>query len=396
MRRKIIIFRLFVVLILLFISFSSCSRGKSGKWKGKVEYEGKIKVVNNPSEPVYGELILELKEVLSIGNPDEENYSFYRPRNFELDEKGNFYILDRGNFRIQVYNKNGKYIKTIGKKGQGPGEFERPFGMKLDKKGNIYVNDFTERGLLVFNKEGNYQKTIPINYFFTDFKLSDDGSIFCIISQMIEKGRYLTFSKLNNEGKLDKEILKIPEFATTITSGTSTITTITFLHAFRFDLHFYFSELQNQFIYGDSSKYELSAISPSGELVFKFRKEEKEIPVTSEEKNKICDSFKPPLSKEVRDKIYFPPYRPYFSSFVIDSEGRIYVSRMKSPVDESKETEFDVFSPDGYYLYKTKLKLFPSIIKDGYIYARVEDEETGDIYFKKFQIKNYKSIRKEV
>ncbi|MEW6455181.1 MAG: 6-bladed beta-propeller [Acidobacteriota bacterium] len=158
MVRKIITFGLFVVLILFFMSFSNCSRERSEKWKGKIEYEGKIKVMKNPSEPVYGELILELKEILSIGNPDEENYSFSDAWNFDLDGAGNFYVLDSGNFRIQVYDENGKYLKTIGKKGQGPGEFERPFGMKLDKKGNVYVYDSPKRGLLVFDREGKYQK----------------------------------------------------------------------------------------------------------------------------------------------------------------------------------------------------------------------------------------------
>ncbi|MEW6455180.1 MAG: hypothetical protein AB1410_00505 [Acidobacteriota bacterium] len=171
---------------------------------------------------------------------------------------------------------------------------------------------------------------------------------------------------------------------------------IQFSHWFVFNQYFYFSEISNQFIHGESSKYELSSISLSGELVFKFRKEEKETPVSSEEKDKVCDAFKPSLTKEVRDKIYFPPHRPFFSSILVDSDGRIYVSRMRSPVDESKEYEFDVFSQDGYYIYKTKLNFFPSIIKNGFIYARIEDEETGDIFFKKFQIANYKYIKKSI
>lgn len=311
-----------------------------------------------------------------------------------MDEDGNFYVLNSGNFRIQVYDRYGKYIKSIGKKGQGPGEFESPFEIELDKKGNIYVYDFAKRGLLVFDKEGNYLRRIPINYSLGNFKITDDGSLFCIISQHTEKGEFLTFLKFNNDGKINKEIKKIlDESMTTIGTGTMIYG---FSHSFVFEPFFYFSELLNQFIYGESSRYELSAISPSGDVVFKFRKEEKEIPVTSREKSKICDSFKPPLPKEVRKKMYFPPYRPFFSSFVIDSDGRIYVSRMKSPVDESKETEFDVFSSDGYYIYKTKLNFFPNIIKDGFIYARIKDEETGDIYFKKFQITNYKSIRKTI
>jgi len=48
---------------------------------------------------------------------------FYEPQDIEIGKNGLIYILDSGNNRIHVFDNSGKYIRTIGKKGQGPGEF---------------------------------------------------------------------------------------------------------------------------------------------------------------------------------------------------------------------------------------------------------------------------------
>jgi hypothetical protein len=65
-----------------------------------------------------------LEEDLIIGREDDENYMFYRVKNIEVDNQGNIYVLDAGSHRVQKYDKDGNYLLTIGKRGQGPGEFE--------------------------------------------------------------------------------------------------------------------------------------------------------------------------------------------------------------------------------------------------------------------------------
>ena len=58
-----------------------------------------------------------------------------------FDSKDNLYVVDTQNHRIQVFNPEGKYIQSIGKKGTGPGEFLLVHDVAIDDKDNIYVAD---------------------------------------------------------------------------------------------------------------------------------------------------------------------------------------------------------------------------------------------------------------
>ena len=153
-----------LVICLISLLMISCAREQTAEkpeWTGEVEFKNGIKIVKNPSEPLYGKITLELEEDLSIGREDDDNYLFYDPRNISVDDQRNIYILERGNHRIQKFDKNGQFLQTIGKKGQGPGEFERPYSLFLDKNNNIYVSD--RRKIHFFSHTGEFVKTIPLS-----------------------------------------------------------------------------------------------------------------------------------------------------------------------------------------------------------------------------------------
>ncbi len=45
------------------------------------------------------------------------------------------------NDRVQLFTPEGKFLFGIGSPGKGPGQFSRPHGLALDSKGNLYVAD---------------------------------------------------------------------------------------------------------------------------------------------------------------------------------------------------------------------------------------------------------------
>ena len=76
-----------LTIILLSLFALSCTKAKiteKAEWKGEIEYEDGVKVVKNPAEPVYGEITFELKEELSIGNEEDDNYMFYQPKKIDV------------------------------------------------------------------------------------------------------------------------------------------------------------------------------------------------------------------------------------------------------------------------------------------------------------------------
>jgi DNA-binding beta-propeller fold protein YncE len=61
-----------------------------------------------------------------------------------------------GNSRVVKFSPKGKYLKAWGKKGSGPGEFDTPHGIAIDAKGNVYVAERLNNRVQVFDSEGRF------------------------------------------------------------------------------------------------------------------------------------------------------------------------------------------------------------------------------------------------
>lgn len=381
---------------LISLLIMSCAKEKTTKeaeWKGEVELKNGTKIIKNPSEPVFGEILLELEEELSIGREDDDNYLFYDPRNICVDEQRNIYVLERGNHRIQKFDKDGNYLQTIGKEGQGPGEFERPYSMVLDNDNNIYVSD--RRKIHFFNPTGEFVKTISLSDQVNHFFISYDRNIFGLMTQRAEKERTRLIVQMDSEGKILKNIARLAEVNQVMRKSENVTSTFSITHEYNYSLYFAFTN-NNQIYYGDSSEYSFSRINLVGEVELIIKKDESHQPISQKEKDKIFGGLSELIKQwpkgVVEEAVQFPTHRPFFNRILIDDKGRIYVKKVKPVLDETESLEFDVFNPEGYYFYKTSLPFSPEIIKSGYFYDLSTSEETGEVTIKRYKAINWNQI----
>ena len=109
--------------------------------------------------------------VLKIGS-DKANEDFYKLRSFTIDKKGQIYILDAGNSRIQCFSKEGKFLFGFGRQGQGPGELSNDTSkIKILSDGNIYVIDNLQRRINVYNLEGEFLFSGKTSAYYNDIEL---------------------------------------------------------------------------------------------------------------------------------------------------------------------------------------------------------------------------------
>ena len=78
----------------------------------------------------------------------------FSPVNLALDREGNLYVSDLGAFRVQKYDPSGRYLRSFGGLGTGPGQLVRPKGIDLDEEGRLYVVDAATELVQIFDPQG--------------------------------------------------------------------------------------------------------------------------------------------------------------------------------------------------------------------------------------------------
>src|SRR4051812_16204043 len=90
--------------------------------------------------------------------------TFNRPADVAWDLAGNVFVADGyGNSRVVKIDKNGRWVKTWGTRGAEPGQFNIVHTIANDAKGNIYVGDRSNRRIQVFDSDGNPLRIITID-----------------------------------------------------------------------------------------------------------------------------------------------------------------------------------------------------------------------------------------
>jgi len=72
------------------------------------------------------------------------------------------FILDKRQSRIFVCDKEANFLYTIGRPGQGPGELEYPCDFFINSEGTVYILNSAAFRVEVFSREGNFIKRINI------------------------------------------------------------------------------------------------------------------------------------------------------------------------------------------------------------------------------------------
>lgn len=103
-----------------------------------------------------GKLLMTLGKANKPGSgPDE----FNAPSAVVTAPNGDIFVADghggATNARIVKFDKDGKFIKTWGKKGAGPGDLDIPHTIAMDSRGRLFVGDRQNNRIQIFDQDGN-------------------------------------------------------------------------------------------------------------------------------------------------------------------------------------------------------------------------------------------------
>jgi hypothetical protein len=338
--------------------------------KIKIKIEDGVTVVYNPKNPAPSPdtpAKLVLKEDLTIGEKEgEEEYMFVRIVGLDVDDGGSIYVLDQRDCNIKVFNNTGKLIRTIGKKGQGPGEMQAPRDIQITPQNEIMVNDSRSRRLLFFSLDGKFLRKVSQKEmtFFSHPKCDTKSNIVASFMVVGEKA-VSELKKFTPE--LDPifnissvEILRFPVFDP-------------------FFPQFYWQITgEDNIIWGFPVKYEIQVLNPEGKIIRKIIKDYNPVKITKEEKENIVKELYPGT------KVEFKKHHLAFMYLMLDEQGRIFV-RTYEKVNDGEGFYYDVFDSEGRYIAKIPLKMRPRDWKKNKLYTIEEDRE-GYRYVKRYSV----------
>ena len=145
----------------------------------------------------------------SFGSMGDQEGEFNYPTGIAYLNNGSIVVADSINNRLQIFTEQGKYLTQIGGKGNLDHQFNYPWGLSVDSDGNIIVADSNNKLIKIFTPSGQFLRKFggddllvdPIHCIQKDqyFIVSDTGDH--SIKVFNTEGNFLY--KFGNEGEGD-------------------------------------------------------------------------------------------------------------------------------------------------------------------------------------------------
>ncbi|RMH15701.1 MAG: hypothetical protein D6701_09800, partial [Gemmatimonadetes bacterium] len=148
----------------LLVLLAACAGGEDAPG---VEVE-RTTLANGATRLVYGALDAAdapvLEADLRIGAFEGEGPEVFGDvRAVDADAEGNIYVLDFPASEIRVFDAQGRHLRTIGGKGEGPGEISASTGFALAADGTLWVHDHGQWRWLHLTASGEEIERVPLH-----------------------------------------------------------------------------------------------------------------------------------------------------------------------------------------------------------------------------------------
>ncbi len=312
----------------------------------------------------------------------DPNYLFYQPFSVAVDASGRIYVVDLGDARVQVFDESGEYLRTLGRKGQGPGEFKAPMAVAMAGK-LIVVSDPNASKLSIWDSKGNHigdrmmaETRMPSTPVFG----AEDGSIIGDYSRRLkDSARLLVVARFSTDGEelLSLAELKQPPQLKISLGPVSRWMGSEFLSGYPR----YVATPAGRTYVTAGDEYQLLALDSRGEAQWALRVAWKRSPVTEEDKRHQIRFLleRRPNIGSFGDG--WPETLGSISRLALDGHGRLYVFPQVSISGQRPDEDIpvDVYSPDGEHLFSGLIEPFEWTAASGeFVYGIRENRDSGE------------------
>lgn len=312
-----------------------------------------------------------------------------------VDHQGRVFIADVGNMVIHAFEPDGRIISQFGRRGSGPGEFSSYIRNLQIRNNRLYAFDPNPRRLTVFSLDSlDIETTVLLSgnrssyeelsgaypWIRTVYVREDDTYLAEFTMHAIQERtqRYQNidvmglYYLLGSNGDISQKMF---EFTSEIRTNLLLVTNLEdffghVLRGFSSDDHIYLAE---------PDYFLVKTYSPDGDYQRAFFYPLRKIPLTRELAIEAGISDKWSVSgREISlmESVDLPNNWPVLTDMVIDDQDRFWVA---TTVEDMKVYEWWVLEENGEFITKFEWPRDEPIevVKNGYMYTRETDEETG-------------------
>ena len=346
----------------------------------RIEQKDGLTVVRNgpkpaplPGQPQTIRLVPEL----AIGSEsDAEEAMIFEIRSVQAGDAGEIFVLDGKVQQVKVYGPDGRHLRTIGKKGQGPGELQSPSRMTMTADGNLCILDVGNSRVSLFSPDGTCLKEVPFKGW-RPFRFVPD-------SRGFGYGDILDF-----QGGVKDVLLKFdPRMEKTATVATLVIVDnpseeTTPVEMFRL---LYQVDRDDRLVWASTGDYELNVVDADGKAVRKILRDHEKRPFSRADKDRMIKERFGGTAPPAGAQPFFPPHKSVLFYFLFDDEGRLFVRTYET--DKEGRYYYDIFDREGRFF--SRLALPESellwVVKKGKAYTYIEENEAGIPQVKRYAV----------
>jgi DNA-binding beta-propeller fold protein YncE len=113
-----------------------------------------------------GEVLLTIGTKGQRGDWNDTSHLLNEPNDVAIAKNGDVFVAQghtpgaNGDARVLKFDKTGKFIKSWGGKGKEPGKFDVAHGLAFDAKGQLWVTDRENQRIQIFDQDGKYIKEL--------------------------------------------------------------------------------------------------------------------------------------------------------------------------------------------------------------------------------------------
>lgn len=334
-----------------------------------------------------------VKELVLDDKTMPNGVMFVGPSDLAVDSGGRVQVVDFGDNNLKLFDAAGKFLKVIGRKGQGPGEFNMPTDLAVSGD-RLAVWDMGNRRLSLFGVNG-------------DFVKSEDASSFTARPRdlaALPQGEFLLetektyFNEPDRPQDCSLDVLS-PDLKTKNTVYRQAVlrnkyrrqgsVTFNVIQPFGPDV-FWAVTPGGRIVVGYSEKYEFLVYRTDGVEEFRFSHPHEAVKVTGEDEKSFFagmsytegGAVKLGAPEHIVKNTVFPKFKPAFNRLFVDSDGNFLVHTYPRNKQEESRS-FDAFDGRGRFLARVRVEgdvLLPvqrriSPIVDGRFWAVDYDTE---------------------